>query len=345
MARIHQMGRVIAACVLASIPLATGCAAGGSTPDSQGRETALSSWNHGATRDRLIAFIGSASDPASSGYIPEAERIAVFDNDGTLWAERPVYFQLLFALDRVREMAADHPEWATAQPFQAAIEGDMKALAESGKEGLVKLVMATHAGMTTDEFATAVRDWVRTARHPESGQPYTAMTYAPMLELLGYLRSNGFKTYIVSGGGVEFMRVFAQEVYGIPPEQVIGTTIKTEFEMTATGPVIRREAEIDFIDDKAGKPVSINRFIGRRPVLAFGNSDGDHEMLQWTAAGDGPRLVGLVHHTDAAREWAYDREGHVGRLDAALDEANDRGWLVVDMARDWDTVFATPLER
>lgn len=299
----------------------------------------LSAWNDSRSQQEIVAFVEDVTDPGSENFVPQNERIAVFDNDGCLWVERPVYFQILFAMNRVHELAAEHPEWRTTQPFQAVLEGDMETLAASGMEGVAQIVAATHAGMTTDEFAATARDWLTTAHHPDTGRPYTEMVYEPMLQVLDYLRANGFKTYIVSGGGVEFLRVFAEEIYGIPPEQVIGTRIKTEFEMTADGPVIRRLAEIDFVDDKAGKPVAINAIIGRRPIAAFGNSDGDLQMLQWTAAGDGARLCVLVHHTDAEREYAYDRDSHVGRLDAALDEASERGWTVVDMRRDWNQVY------
>lgn len=281
-----------------------------------------------------------AAKDGCSKYIPPAERVAVFDNDGTLWAEKPIYFQLLFAIDRVRQLAADHPEWQEQQPFKAAIEGDQKTLAASGLEGILKLVMATHAGMTTDEFAATVRSWLKEAKHPRFGRPYSELTYQPMLELLKYLRANGFKTYIVSGGGIDFLRVFAEEIYGIPPEQVVGSSIKTKFEVRDNKPTVVRLPELDFIDDKEGKPVAIDRFIGRRPVAAFGNSDGDLQMLQWTAAGDGPRLCMIIHHTDAKREWAYDRDSHVGQLTRALDEAKHQGWFVVDMKSDWNSVFA-----
>lgn len=299
----------------------------------------LPSWHEGPSKRAVVAFAANAADPLHQDYVPAAERIAVFDNDGTLWAEQPAYFQLLFAIDRVRVMSPRHPEWLATQPFKAALEGDMKSLAASGEEGIARLVMATHAGMSTDEFAAIARDWIATARHPHTGRPYTEMAYQPMLELLDHLRSHGFKTYIVSGGGGELMRTFSEAVYGIPPEHVIGSTIKTEFVMTDDGPLIRRLPEIDFIDDKAGKPVSINKFIGRRPVFAAGNSDGDLQMLQWTAAGDGARLCLLIHHTDAEREYAYDRGSPIGGLDKALDEARSRGWIVVDMARDWARVF------
>jgi len=299
----------------------------------------LPSWNEGASKKAIIDFVERVTNESGSDFVPPADRIATFDNDGCLWSEKPVYFQLLFAIDRVKQLASQHPEWKTEQPFKAVLEGDKETLAKSGMEGLAKLIMATHAGMTTDEFAQTVRDWLRTARHPRFQRPYNELVYQPMLELLAYLRENGFKTYITSGGGVEFMRVFSEEVYGIPPEQVIGSSIKTKFELRDGQPVIVRLAEIDFIDDKEGKPVAINKFIGRRPIAAFGNSDGDLQMLQWTAAGDGPRFCLYVHHTDAVREWAYDRDSHIGKLDQGLDEAKKCGWTVVDMKRDWSAIY------
>ncbi len=275
---------------------------------------------------------------AGPAYVAPDKRIAVFDNDGTLWSERPAYFQAMFAFDRVRDLAPDHPEWVQRPEIQALLAGDMAAFADGAKELLVEILAFTHAGMTTDEFAASVQAWVESARHPTTGALYTDMVFQPMLELLDYLRANDFRTYIVSGGGIEFMRVFAEDTYGIPPHQVIGSSIETVYEMREDGPVLLRNAKIDFIDDHAGKPVGINRFIGQRPILAFGNSDGDHEMLQWTAAGDGLRFMGLVHHTDAEREWAYDREAAIGGLDAALDEAHARDWVIVDMQRDWRVV-------
>jgi hypothetical protein len=299
----------------------------------------LSSWNESGSKAAIIAFVAAVTRPGSEEFVPESERIAVFDNDGNLWSEKPVYFQLLFAMDRVRALVGEHPEWREQQPFKAVLENDMQALAESGEKGLLELVMASHAGMTTVEFAQIVEDWITTARHPETGKRYTDMVYQPMLELLDYLRANGFKTYIVSGGGIEFMRPWAQRVYGVPPEQVIGSSIKVEYEVTPDGPVLRRLPEIDFIDDKAGKPIGIHKFIGRVPLFASGNSDGDLQMLQWTTAGEGPRFGLVVHHTDAEREWAYDRDSHVGRLDKALDAAEASGWVVVDMQRDWRRVY------
>jgi phosphoserine phosphatase len=299
----------------------------------------LDSWKDGPTTMSIVEFVERAVREGGPGYVAPADRIAVFDNDGTLWAEQPIYFQLAFAVDRVRALAPEHPEWKTQEPFASLLEGDLKGALAGGQKAILEIVMATHAGMTTDEFAEVVSAWVATARHPKLGRPYTELVYKPMLELLEYLRENGFETWIVSGGGVEFMRTFAERVYGIPPQQVVGSSIVTKFEMRDSGPVLVREPELDFIDDKAGKPVAIHKFIGRRPVIAFGNSDGDHQMLQWTAAGGGPRLLGLVHHTDAEREWAYDRESSIGRLDAALDEATEKGWTVVDMKRDWSVVF------
>ncbi|MGE0649285.1 MAG: HAD family hydrolase [Alphaproteobacteria bacterium] len=301
---------------------------------------ALPSWNDGPAKTAIVAFVSRVTTEGNADFVPVPERIATFDNDGTLWAEQPLYFQFAFAIDRVRALAPQHPEWKEKEPFKAVIEGDMKALMASGEKGLLQIVAATHAGMTTDEFAKTVADWLATAQHPTHKRPYTALVYEPMLELLGYLRANGFKTFIVSGGGVEFMRVFAERVYGIPPEQVVGSSGVVKFEMGAGGePMLVKEAKAEFIDDGPGKPVGINRFIGRRPILAFGNSDGDLQMLQWTAAGDGARFMGLVHHTDQEREWAYDRASHIGKLDKALDQANADGWTVVDMKQEWNTVF------
>jgi hypothetical protein len=271
--------------------------------------------------------------------VPERERIATFDNDGTLWAEQPLYFQLFFALDRVKAIAPQHPEWKAQEPFASLLKGDTQAALAGGEKAIVEILMVTHAGMTTEDFEQIVRDWFATARHPTTGRPYTEMVYQPMLELLAYLLANGFKTFIVSGGGIEFMRVFAEQVYGVPPEQVVGSSIKTKFELRDGRPVLIRLPEVDFIDDKAGKPVGINAHIGRRPIAAFGNSDGDLEMLQWTAAGPGPRFCLFVHHTDAEREWAYDRKSHIGQLDKGLDEARTRGWTVVDMKSDWNVIY------
>ena len=300
---------------------------------------ALPSWNDTAPKAAILEFVEAVTAEGSPDFVPLAERIAVFDNDGTLWSEKPAYFQLLFAIDRVKALAPQHPEWQDRQPFKAVLDGDMKALAAAGEHGLLELVMATHAGMTTVEFEQVVTDWLATARHPKTGKAYTAMVYQPMLELLDYLRDNGFKTYIVSGGGIEFMRPWTEAVYGIPPEQVVGSSIEVRYEVRDGVPSLVRLAEIDFIDDKAGKPVGIHKFIGQRPLFAAGNSDGDREMIEWTTAGDGRRVGLIVRHTDAEREWAYDRESHVGRLDKALDQAESAGWLVVDMQRDWNRVY------
>ena len=299
----------------------------------------LPSWNDAEAKRAIVAFVSSVTREESPDYVPPAQRIATFDNDGCLWSEQPLYFQLIFAIDRVRQLAPKHPEWKQQQPFKAVLERDQKALIASGEKGLLQLVMASHAGMTTDEFAATVRQWLSTARHPRFQKPYHQLVYQPMLELLAYLRANGFKTFIVSGGGIEFVRVFAEEVYGIPPEQVVGSVVKTRFELRNGKPVLVRLPEISFIDDKAGKPVGINRHIGRRPIASFGNSDGDLQMLQWTAAGDGPRFCLLVRHTDAQREWAYDRTSPIGHLDKALDEARRRNWTVVDMKSDWNVIY------
>jgi phosphoserine phosphatase len=304
----------------------------------------LPSWNEGPAKTAIVAFVDAVTAEGGADYLPPEERIAVFDNDGTLWVERPYYTQLAFALDRIRALAPEHPEWRAQQPFKAVLENDLEALKVAGIEGLVELVMASHAGMTTDQFATIVSDWIATARHPRFDRPYTELVYQPMLELLAYLRASGFQTYIVSGGGIEFMRPWAARVYGIPPEQVIGSSIQTAFELRDGAPVLVRQPEIDFIDDKEGKPIAINKFIGRRPLAAFGNSDGDLQMLQWTTAGDGRRLGLIVHHDDAEREYAYDREGHIGVLNQGLDEAAARGWVVVSMKDDWARIFDGAVE-
>ena len=301
---------------------------------------ALPSWNEGNAKQGIVDFVKRVTAKGSKDFVPPAERIATFDNDGTLWAEQPLYFQLFFALDRVKALAPQHPGWKDKQPFKAALEEDLKTVAASGMAGLLQLLMATHAGMTTEEFENIVRDWIATAKHPKTGRLYAEMVYQPMLELLRYLRANGFKTFIVSGGGIDFMRVFSEQLYGIPPEQVIGSSGKLKFEFREGKPVLVKLPEIDFIDDKAGKPVGIQKHIGRRPILAFGNSDGDLQMLQWTAAGSGARFMGIVHHTDAEREWAYDRKSSIGRLDKALDEAQAKGWTVVSMKNGWKRIFA-----
>jgi len=303
------------------------------------KKAPLPSWNEGAAKASIIEFVQAVTDKSSSDYVQPDERIATFDNDGTLWSERPVYFQLLFAIDRVKQLAPQHPEWQTTQPFKAVLEDDMQALAASGEKGLLQLIMATHTNMTTDEFSAIVKDWLATAKHPKFHRPYNELVFQPMLELLTYLRANQFKTFIVSGGGIEFMRPWVEEVYGIPPEQVVGSTIKTKLEMRDGTPVLVRLAEIDFVNDNVGKPVGINQYIGRRPIAAFGNSDGDLQMLQWTAAGEGKRLMMLVHHTDAQREYAYDRDSHIGKLGKALDAAQLNDWTVVDMKNDWKVIY------
>jgi phosphoserine phosphatase len=311
----------------------------GKSPPSNPPDKILPSWNEGLTRKSLVTFVEEVTDPSGKRFVPPAERIAVFDNDGTLWSEQPMCVQLLFAVDRVKALAPQHPEWKDKQPFKAVLEGDMAKALAGGEHAILELVMATHAGNTTEEFSAIVQEWMANARHPQTGRPFTEMVYQPMLELLTYLRANGFKTYIVSGGGVEFMRPWVEKVYGIPPEQVIGSRIKTKFEMRDGKPVLVRMPEVNFIDDKEGKPVGIHELIGRRPLAAFGNSDGDLAMLQWTMAGPGPRFALLVHHTDDVREKAYDRESSIGRLDKALDEARLRGWALADMRQDWGTIF------
>ena len=303
----------------------------------------LPSWNDGKAKQSIVAFVEKVTKPGSPDFVPVAERIATFDNDGTLWSEQPMYFQLAFTLDRVKALAPQHPEWKDKEPFASLLKGDVKGALAGGEPAIFQIVMATHAGMTTAEFEQIVKDWIATAKHPTKKRFYTEMVYQPMLELLAYLRANGFKTFIVSGGGIEFMRPWAEKVYGIPPEQVVGSSIKTKFELRDGKPVLVRLAEINFIDDKTGKPVGINQHIGRRPIFAFGNSDGDQQMLEWTAAGSGISFMGLVHHTDAEREWAYDRTSHIGTLDKALDEALAKGWTVVDMKKDWKVIF--PFEK
>ena len=299
----------------------------------------LESWNETAPKKAIITFVEQVTREGSSGFVPVAERIAVFDNDGTLWSEQPMYFQLFFAIDRVKALSPNHPEWKEKQPFKAALADDMQTVFSGGEHALLELVMASHAGNTTEEFEQIVINWIASAKHPKTRRPFSEMVYQPMLELLAYLRANGFKTWIVSGGGIEFMRPWVEKVYGIPPEQVIGSSIKTRFELRDGKPVLVRLPEINFIDDKAGKPVGINQHIGRRPIAAFGNSDGDLQMLQWTDAGSGARFCLYVHHTDAKREWAYDRKSSIGRLDKGLDEARAKGWAVVDMKKDWKIIY------
>jgi phosphoglycolate phosphatase-like HAD superfamily hydrolase len=301
----------------------------------------LPSWNDGAAKKSITDFVARVTTQGGADFVPPAERIATFDNDGTLWCEQPMYFQAAFGLDRVKAMAPQHPEWKQQQPFRAFLAGDRTALSAQGDKALLTLIMAAHSGMTTDAFAKSVADWLAEARHPRFNRPYNELIYQPMVELLEYLRANGFKTFIVSGGGVEFMRVWTEKAYGIPPEQVVGSSGVTKFEMAADGrPVLMKLDKIEFVDDGPGKPVGINRFIGRRPIFAFGNSDGDLQMLQWTTlVGSGARFAGIVHHTDDVREYAYDRNSRIGKLDKAWDEAKLRGWTLVDMKQDWKEVF------
>jgi phosphoglycolate phosphatase-like HAD superfamily hydrolase len=328
------MRRLVSLCVVAVVAAIASPARAGDP---------LASWNNTPAKQAIYQFVDRVTKNDSPDFIKPAERIAVFDNDGTLWCEQPMYFQFAFVIDRVKAMAGEHPEWKEKEPFKSVLAGDVKGAMAGGEKGVVEMMAATHSGMTTDQFNATVKDWIKTARHPKYGRPYNACVYQPMLELLAYLRGAGFKTFIVSGGGVEFMRAFAEETYGIPPEQIIGSSGVVKFEMGADGkPVLMKEPKVEFIDDGPGKPVGINRFIGRRPIMAFGNSDGDLQMLQWTAAGAGPRFCLYVHHTDGDREVAYDRESHVGKLDEGLDEAAAKGWTVVDMKNDWKTVFPMP---
>lgn len=298
----------------------------------------LPSWNDTAPKQAIVALVEKVTKQGSADFVPPAERIAVFDNDGTLWAEQPMYFQAFFIFDRIKALAPDHPEWKEKEPFASVLRGDMKAALSGGEKSLLELAMATHAGMTTDEFEKIVTDWITTAKHPKTGMLYTEMVYQPMLELLAYLRANGFKTFIVSGGGVEFMRPWTEKVYGIPPEQVIGSSIRTKLESRRDKPVLVRLPELNFIDDKEGKPVGIHQHIGRRPLMAFGNSDGDFEMLEWTTTSKRPGFGMIIRHDDAQREFAYDRESHIGKLDRALVEAPQRGWWVVSMKNDWKLI-------
>ncbi len=305
----------------------------------------LPSWNDGPSKQSIIRFVQSVTDKSGKDYVPPEARIAVFDNDGTLWIEQPLFAQFVFAIDRVKTLAPQHPDWKEKQPFKGALEGDFKAMSSAGERGLLELMMATHAGMTPEDFQKTVKEWLGTAKHPKFQRRYDELIYQPMLELLTYLRANGFKTFIVTGGGIEFVRAFSEERYGIPPEHVIGSSIKTKFEMRDGKPALVRLPELNFIDDKEGKPVGIQQYIGLRPIAAFGNSDGDLQMLQWTTAGSGPRFGLLVRHTDAEREYAYDRGLPIGPLDKALDEASAHGWTIVDMKKDWKVVFSKSKEN
>lgn len=301
----------------------------------------LLSWNDSKGRRAIIGFVERVTKPGKD-FVPPAERIAVFDNDGTLWAEQPMYTQAFFVFDRVKALAPQHPEWKTQEPFASVLRGDLKSAMAGGEPAVLEMIMATSCGMTSHEYEHMVANWIAGAKHPQKKRPFTLMIYQPMVELLAYLRDNGFKTFIVSGGGVEFIRPWAEKVYGIPPNQVIGSTVKMKFEMRGDKPVIMRLPEVGFVDDRDGKPVGIETHIGRLPILAFGNSDADLQMLEWTCEQPGPRLCGLIHHTDAKREWAYDRASSVGRLDKGLEEAAHDGWTVVDMKADWKTVFPSP---
>jgi phosphoserine phosphatase len=299
----------------------------------------LPSWNDGAAKQAITAFVTKTTADGSADFVPPAERIATFDNDGTLWGEQPMYFQAFFIFDRIKQLAPTHPEWKDKEPFASVLKGDLKSALAGGERALLEMAMATHAGTTTEEFEKIVSDWANTAKHPKSGKHFTEMVYQPMLEVLAYLRANGFKTFIVSGGGIEFMRPWTEKVYGIPPEQVIGSSIKTKFEIRDGKPVLARLPELNFIDDKEGKPVAIQQHIGRRPIIAFGNSDGDFQMLEWTTAGKGPRLALIVHHDDTQREYAYDRGSHIGKLEKGLDEAPQRGWTIISMKNDWKNIY------
>jgi hypothetical protein len=340
MTRIKMSRRdfVLASALGAAGAVLAGCASG-PTPSAN----PLPSWNDGEAKQSITAFVAKVTKEGSPDFVPPDERIAVFDNDGTLWAEQPTYAQLLFALDRVKALAPQHPEWKEKEPFASLLKRDVKSALEGGERAMLEIIMGTHAGMTTEEFHNIVTEWIASAKHPATGRLYTEMVYQPMLELLAHLRGNGFKTFIASGGGIEFMRPWTDKVYGIPPEQVIGSSIKTRFELRDGKPALVRLPELNFVDEKEGKPVGIHQHIGRRPIAAFGNSDGDLQMLQWTTAGQGRRFALYVHHTDAKREWAYDRNSSVGRLDQGLDEAQQKGWTVVDMQRDWKVVF--PFEK
>ncbi|MBJ2123911.1 HAD family phosphatase [Flavobacterium sp. IB48] len=309
------------------------------TKESSVNDNPLASWNDNKTKSAIVDYVKDVTNPESANFIPVSERIATFDNDGTLWSEKPIYFQFFFAVDRIKAMAKDHPEWKDKQPYKALLENNMGDLMKQGEKGLMQIVMTTHAGMNTDEFEKLVKDWVATAKHPTKQKPFNQLVFQPMIELVDYLKANDFKVFIVSGGGIEFMRPWAEDVYGIPKDQIIGSSIKTKFDYNNSNPLINRLAEIDFIDDKEGKPVGINRFIGRKPVFAVGNSDGDLQMLQYTASNKYKSFMLYVHHTDSIREWAYDRKSPVGTLDKGLDEAKAKGWTVSDMKNDWKVIY------
>lgn len=344
--KLKKIKKVTPASLVILLLITTGCKQPTHSEDTEAKtelsiEKAdpLPSWNESATKTAIINYVEEVTNPQTQNFIPVIDRIATFDNDGNLWSEQPAYFQLFFAIDRIKAMAPDHPEWETTAPYDAVIKGDMKALMSYGEHGLLEIVMASHAGMTTDEFEVVVKDWLANAKHPRFNKAYNELVYQPMLELLDYLRANGFKTFIVSGGGVEFMRPWVEEVYGIPTDQVVGSSIVTEYDDNNGNPIIKRLPKIDFIDDKAGKPVGINKYIGKKPIFASGNSDGDLQMLQWTDSNSYKSFQLYLHHTDSIREWAYDRESSIGRLDKGLDEAKENGWTIIDMKNDWKVVY------
>lgn len=308
-------------------------------PSPQHESEPLPSWNEGETKQAIINYVQSVTEAGSADFIPVSDRIATFDNDGTLWSEQPAYFQLFFALDRIKEMAPDHPEWKNEEPFRSVLANDLEGLSKQGLEGLMKVVMVSHSGMESEEFKTQVREWTSKAMHPTKKKLYKDLVYQPMLELLDYLKQNDFKVYIVSGGGTDFMRAFVTEIYGIPTERIIGSRISTEFKIENGKPGIYRLPELEFMDDKEGKPLNIDKIIGIKPVFAAGNSDGDLAMLQWTASNSHKNFELYVHHTDSIREWAYDRESHIGKLDKGLDEAAQKGWTVIDMPKDWKVIY------
>ena len=329
--------RINSTLILLAIVLFNSCTDG--KKDVTPAQDPLPSWNEGETKTSIINFVEEISDSGNDNFVPVRERIAVFDNDGNLWSEKPVYFQLFFAMDRVKELATQHPEWENEQPFKAVIENNIDELKKYGVDGLLKIIMETHAGNTTEEFEDIVKKWLSTAKHPRFNKSFTDLVYQPMLELILYLQANDFKVFIVSGGGIEFMRPWVEEIYNIPRDQVVGSSIKTEFEIINGRPIIKRLAEIDFIDDKEGKPIGINKHIGRKPIFCSGNSDGDLAMMQWTASGNGKRFMLYLHHTDSVREWAYDRNSAVGRLDKGLDIAISEGWTITNMEKDWKVVY------
>ncbi|NCA86117.1 MAG: haloacid dehalogenase-like hydrolase [Clostridia bacterium] len=325
--------------------IAMGCtnesAKNNSTSEVEALQTdPLPSWNEGSSKEAIITFVTKTTKEGGADFIPIADRIACFDNDGTLWSEQPMYFQLAFAIDQIKAMAPQHPEWKTTQPFQAVLEGDMETVMAGGEKALLQIIANTHAGMTTDVFERAVKDWMASASHPTTKKHYNEMIYQPMVELLNYLRANGYKTFIVSGGGIDFMRPWVEQAYGIPPDQVVGSSGKVKYDLVDDKPVLIKLPELNFIDDKEGKPVGIHQYIGKRPVFTAGNSDGDYQMLQWTSTATGyPRFGLIVHHTDAEREWAYDRQSHIGKLDKGLDDATKYNWLIVDMKSDWAKIY------